>query len=250
MLLTRHRIDVQTPTIASAAVSYFGGGRRFGPGVYRIRYHDGAMLYAGGPPLWSTADPLTAGNGFYFRAPDVGVQAFCPQVLNGSGRGQVYNSEEECRAAHLLLGPIDLVVPAPSRLGVYLSDDPYWDNTSGTIGSPAWWFVGRVGDVPQAPPIVPEIIGVAVNETIEGCLVTFYLSRDVVSVDHTQVLMEVDGVYTSGALDELAGDTFSIRLDNVFPSQVIWWLIDNPATTIQFSTGTLQEPWTGPVPYP
>lgn len=257
MQLARYRYDIQTPPILSGSPRFFGGGRTYAPGVYRIRYANGAMLYAGGPPLWSVADPLTAGRGFYFRAPDAGVQVFAPQVLNGGGTGQVYATAEECRAAHLLLPPVDLTVPAPSRLTVYLDDDPYWDNTTGPLGPPSWWFVGRVGPV-VAPPPPAEIQTItstwvtAVPENYWRVVVTLPAGVVITDVNPFEwFFYDIFSVEYYATLEGFTARTITFRVFGGNESDPLAnFFLPSASLAVTFAVPDVINPDTGPVPYP
>lgn len=133
-------MDVVQPSIFSAAVSYFGRGRPFPAGVYRVAYSGGVFAYAYESNGWSVNDPFTPGRGFYIVPNGVDAKkVFAP------GNAVAFASPGSAQRDSLGLS-VDVRLPMGGTLGMYLEDD-YEYNVRGPWGGPAFALVGKVAGI-------------------------------------------------------------------------------------------------------
>ena len=126
-----------TPDILSATVSWFDGGADFPAGEYVVAYVTGAMQYAYGAE-WKVNFNDT-GNGFHVTD-DGGNDVF------GPGNDNHYDSVAECEAGNA--GLQITYNHTGGKIGMYLEDDPYDDNSG---GSPSPTFSLNLPTVTIAP---------------------------------------------------------------------------------------------------
>lgn len=113
-----------TPSITSAAITYWDSGNDIPAGIYRVAYFNGAWISPG--PIYLVGDGVPAagkGRGYYIKFDD-GAQevAFPPSGL--------YSSQAECEAANA--GASITFAHTGGKIGMYLHDSPYNDNTDGS----------------------------------------------------------------------------------------------------------------------
>lgn len=110
-----------TPTVLSAAVSYFNSGASFAAGTYIISYVDGAFQAGGAMSGFQVWDYVInyGGGSTHFLPANVGT----------------FSTQAQAESANA--GKTKLIVHSGGQIGMWLSDMPYTDNIA---GSPAPTF--------------------------------------------------------------------------------------------------------------
>jgi hypothetical protein len=118
---------------------YFNSGAALAPGTYRIRNTGGCMKYGAGQ-RW-TVHAFTNGDiAWWLIGATTADQLFVPPgtfLVTPNGTNTGYDTYAECDAANKSLAPKEFAF-AGGKLGVWLKDTIYGDNTSGTGSNPSW----------------------------------------------------------------------------------------------------------------
>ena len=124
---------------------YFAKGETLPAGTYRATYVDGCMKYAGNQG-W-TVNARNTGQNSWFAIGETTDIRFA--MLPGNvgflfGRGGAHANFEDCVEASLKTEPVEFKVVTPSRVGVWLEDNPYSDNVPGIDNRNPSWRLDRI----------------------------------------------------------------------------------------------------------
>lgn len=115
-----------TPGIFSAVPTFFGGGAAFPAGNYRVDYVNGAVIYGLGAQYrlnWTDRGPPGA-IGYKVKYNGGVVEQFFP------GTDGPYATQALCEAANA--GKSITFAHTGGTIGMFLQDDPYFDNSDGS----------------------------------------------------------------------------------------------------------------------
>jgi hypothetical protein len=144
--LTRKKHDLVTPAL-DGSVSYFSGGKTFPPGVYRIRWAGGVLIYPG-QALWCLASrdqPLDGtfwGWGWYFGVNGAPSQLNTSAYLGRSTAAAAQQLAIDNAGTYSITTDITLQSSGTVGVGFVFSSS---GGTRAPWGSPCFEMLGRVG---------------------------------------------------------------------------------------------------------
>lgn len=129
------------------AVVYFNGGQPVPAGTYRVRYLDGCFKY-GANQGWTVHGYADGRSTWYVIRETMANKVVVPPgnvgFMLGAGG---WPSFEDCVNASRMMPPRDFA-HSGGRLGIWLEDEIYGDNTAGESGRNPSWELLRVDCTP------------------------------------------------------------------------------------------------------
>jgi hypothetical protein len=131
-------------------IVYYEDGGALPAGRYRIKYVDGCMKYDYffNWQVQSTAPDSGSGNGFWF----VGNTSD-DRIVMPPGSTSAFATFDECVTANLAVPAQEFAFDG-GKIGVWLDDTPYADNTAGDDGRNPKWQLTLLGTCP--PNLAPK----------------------------------------------------------------------------------------------
>jgi hypothetical protein len=214
------RLDVVTPRIHDDVVTWFNNGQPIAQGEYLLRYEGGLMRY--GNIGYSVNDPITLDNGFCVRIDRGPGYNPIDYVLPGTGR---QSADPQIALSHNIgIRPFQIAYrhlqpPYDAlgvRLGVFLRDVPYTDNTVWTV-PPQFSLTAKPYNANSWPENTqPYNVGVSLGRPRRNNFQVIYdvdrFSNPFVNLVLTPPWVDVDCIFLGSRWEVLNdGDTARVR---------------------------------------